>query len=487
MFMELELAAFFVDLISFTTVLIVANWILRILALFVVPRNRAPTSGLAWLLVIMLVPTLGWVLFLVFGSPKLPKRRRAMQENVDDLLKATDTDHAYRSVPDKYEQTRQLVESLVHMPLSAIERYKLIDDYDQAFHLMARDIDRAKESVNMSFFIMGLDDCTLPVVEALERAAERGVKVRVLYDAYFAFRYRKVFRPLKKRLGGTGTEMVASLPIRLFGKHFTRPDLRNHRKLVMIDRHIGYTGSQNLIDKTYHRRDDIAYKELVVRLTGHAVYHMEIVFAADWYAETGESIYEKYKSVQHDKKKHRTMVHILPSGPGYEDENNLKVFTSLFYAAERSITIVNPYFVPDSALVTALVSAARRGVSVTMINSEAVDQWMVAHAQRSYYEHLMQAGVKIFWHKPPTLVHSKFIIIDDEVATVGSSNMDMRSFLLSHELTLVAYDKSFANALAQVANDYLKSSRQLNPSQWHERARWRQLLDNIARLTSSLQ
>jgi cardiolipin synthase len=218
------------------------------------------------------------------------------------------------------------------------------------------------------------------------------------------------------------------------------------------------------------------------------VLQLEAVFINDWLAETGQVLDDHTADFSHQLQEKGTMMaHIAPSGPGYEYENNRKLFTSLFHAAEKRITIVNPYFVPDQSLMSALTSATARGVKVTLVNSEAIDQVMVAHAQRSYYEELLRSGADIYLYKKPALLHSKFAIIDDDACFVGSSNMDIRSFELNQELTLISYDEEFVASMQQVTDGYLKKSRKVSRAEWAKRPSRKQLLDNLARLTSSLQ
>jgi cardiolipin synthase len=180
-------------------------------------------------------------------------------------------------------------------------------------------------------------------------------------------------------------------------------------------------------------------------------------------------------------------VQIIPSGPGYQYENNLKFFVSLIHSAEKSIVITNPYLVPDESLLSALTTASLRGVMISILNSEAMDQWMVGHAQRSYYEQLMRAGITISLYKKPQLVHEKFIAVDDAVAVIGSSNLDIRSFELNHECVVVAYDEKTAKALLLHHIELLKNSHQLHLETWLKRSGWQSFLDSIARLTSALQ
>lgn len=469
--------------------LILINWSLRILGLVIVPRNRQPMSGMAWLMLIFLSPILGWIAFLMFGNPKLPKNRKNLQAKVDSYLEAIDDGdtQARKAVNAKYDSVLNLAESLVRMPVTYADRYEILDDYDDVFHRLTQDITNAKEVINVSFYILGLDKATKQVLKALVAAHKRGVNVYVLYDDYSILRYRKWTKAAIAYLKKAGVPVHASLPFSLAPNKYLRPDLRNHRKMVTIDHHVCYTGSQNLIDKTYHRPDDIHYKELVVRMEGNVAKHMEIVFATDWLAETKENILLLDPAPRRHNKQTNLRVQVLPSGPGYLDENNLKVFTALFYAAEHSITIVNPYFVPDNALMTAIISAARRGVRVTMVNSEAVDQFFVAHAQRSYYDQLLEAGVHIYLHRKPVLVHSKFMVVDEEVSTVGSSNMDIRSFVLDSELTMLVYGQQFASSLQAVADAYLANAKVVDKEAWSARPLSHKIFDTVARLTASIQ
>ena len=177
----------------------------------------------------------------------------------------------------------------------------------------------------------------------------------------------------------------------------------------------------------------------------------------------------------------------MPSGPGFEHNNNLRLFVELFHAARRQITISNPYVVPDETILLALTSAAQRGVEVTLIVSEIGDQFLVFHSQRSYYEELLKAGVRICRYQAPVLLHSKFFTIDDDMAVIGSSNMDIRSFELNLEITLVCYDTQVVADLRKVEAEYLSCSRPLDLETWLARPYLSKFFDNLARLTSSLQ
>jgi cardiolipin synthase len=256
---------------------------------------------------------------------------------------------------------------------------------------------------------------------------------------------------------------------------------------------IGFTGSQNLVEDTYHKRDNIKkgirYIELVVRVNGPVVRELNAAFITDWYSET-EELLDEHTAPEMRVRTPVTgnaLCQVLPSGPGFEHNNNLMLFVALLHTARRRITIVNPYVVPDETLLLALISAAQRGVEVTLIVSEIGDQFLVYHAQGSYYEGLLKAGVHIYRYQAPVILHSKSISIDDDIAVIGSSNMDMRSFQLNLEVTLACYDTKVVSGLQKIEAEYLRGSRPLHLEAWQARPLLTKLFDNLARLTSALQ
>lgn len=178
---------------------------------------------------------------------------------------------------------------------------------------------------------------------------------------------------------------------------------------------------------------------------------------------------------------------IVPSGPGFSSENNLRMFLALMYGAQEKLIITSPYFVPDEALMYAITSAVQRGVRVELFVSEIGDQALVYHAQRSYYEELLKAGVIIWLYEAPTILHSKHMSIDDDVAFIGSSNMDIRSFSLNLEVSMMVRGKSFVSQMREVEEFYRSKSRELTMEEWKNQSFMSTTLDGLARLTSALQ
>ena len=178
---------------------------------------------------------------------------------------------------------------------------------------------------------------------------------------------------------------------------------------------------------------------------------------------------------------------MLPSGPGYVTENNLRLFTALIYSAQTRISVTSPYFVPDEPLLYALTTAARRGVAVELFVSEEGDQFMVFHAQCSYYQALLEAGIRIYQYPSPAVLHSKYFSVDDDVAVIGSSNMDMRSFALNHEVSMMLTGGDIVARFRKVEDDYRALSRELTIEEWRQRSMVQRYLDNTMRLTAALQ
>lgn len=472
----------------------VAEWALRIVMLFVVPKKQRPSSANAWLLLIMIFPTVGTLLFLMFGNPKLTKIRTKKRRQVDVLTKKelSELGSSHKDLfatleNDDHRTLARLATYLGGLPPMKGNSAEFISDYNESFRVIAKEIDNARSYVHVQYFIAVLDDATEVIFTALENAVKRGVTVRFLYDRVIS-RHYSGHKAMRQRLEKIGVEYHDMLPLSLIpGKNFTRPDLRNHRKIVVIDGSVAYSGSQNVIDKSYHRKDDLQYEEVVVKLKGPIVWQCNNVFRSDWFAETGQPLLDVVEDGDMPAQAGSVITQVLPSGPSHEHENNLKFYTSMVHAAKKRIGIVVPYFIPDESFLDALTGAAQRGVDVTVINSEAIDKVLAGHAQRSYYEELLEAGVKVYLYKKPTFLHTKQVIIDEDVAIVGSSNLDIRSFELDLEVSLILYDKNVVKRLDKIEAGYVSKSTRVTKSQWHKRPLRIKMLESLARLTAALQ
>ncbi len=474
--------------------LLVVDFVIRVIAVIVVPRNRKPSSATAWLLAIFFIPYIGVLFFLLIGSYKLPKRRREKQEEINRfIIESTEgiervsRDHPW---PPWLESVVQLNRNLGAMPLVGGNAASLNGDYQASLDAMTAEIAKARRYVHVEFYILSCDQTTKPFFDALEAAVLRGVVVRVLLDHIASFRTRDYKRTIK-RLTAMGAKWQLMLPVQPFRGRYQRPDLRNHRKLLIIDGAVGFMGSQNVIDRSYNKRSNIRrglkWKELIVRLEGPIVAGLNAIFITDWYSETDELLRRETEPITAELTTDALDAQVVPSGPGFQGENNLRLFLALLYYAQERIVITSPYFVPDESMLMAITTAVQRGIAVDLFVSEIGDQALVYHAQRSYYEALLRAGVRIWMYKKPYILHAKHFTIDDDVAVIGSSNMDMRSFQLNMEVSLMVRGRSFVDEMRKVEDGYRSESRELSLDEWLKQPLRSTVLDNLARLTSALQ
>jgi cardiolipin synthase len=467
--------------------------VIRVLAVGIIPGNRRPTTAMAWLLGIFFVPALGLILFLLFGNFKLSRRRTEQQQLVNERVRAgsavlSDVGSEY-SGPEWVQSAAELNRRLGSIPLVDGNQVELIPGYPDSIRAMTEAVRKAKRFVNAEFYIMSTDHVTDDLLTALEEAADRGVQVRVLFDHIGTLRV-KGYRKLLKRLKASRIQWRRMLPLLPIHGQWRRPDLRNHRKIMVIDGEVAFTGSQNLIEPSYnnpkHRKIGREWIELMACLRGPIVPTLNVVFATDWLSETDESLEDQLQQSAQPSPGGVT-AQVVPSGPGFTTENNLRLFNTLIYSAQHRISVCSPYFVPDDSLLYAITTAAQRGVDVELFVSEKGDQFLVHHAQQSYYEALLRAGVRIYLYKAPFVLHAKHFTIDDEVAVLGSSNMDMRSFSLNLEVSVMLVGADIVNSMRAVEDTYRDISHELRLEDWMRRPLAARYVDNVARLTATVQ
>ncbi|MBK0419323.1 cardiolipin synthase [Leucobacter sp. CSA1] len=494
-----------------STAFVVLEYVVKIVAVGVVPENRRPSSSTAWLLLILFLPVVGVPLFLLLGSPYVHRRRAAIQAEANRLL-AQGTE----SIPPVPETAAispelagiaELSRSLTSLPMVTGTNHGVVMDYEAGIDRMTRLVEGARESVHVEIYIMARDSTTEGFFAALEAAVRRGVRVRVLLDHIGSRKYPG-FREFLTRMTEAGIEWHLMLPFLPLRGKARRIDLRNHRKLMVVDGVTAVMGSQNMIEASYgsprNRKIGRRWNDITVELTGEIVSSLEAVFAVDWYSECGElidvhtyrglgdpgseshllpAVHEPVRAVGGEV----NAVQLIPSGPGFRTEPNLRVFASLMYTAKRRLAIVSPYFVPDESVLAAITTAAHRGVSVELYVSEVADQFMVDRAQSSYYRALLDAGVRIFRYPAPEVLHTKCFLVDDACAVLGSSNMDMRSFGLNYEISLLATGGDIVEQVRDVIAEYAARSSVLDPAVWASRPLTRRYAESVMRLTSALQ
>lgn len=482
-------------IISVAAVVVIV--LMNVAAIGIIPEGRRPQTAMAWLILIVFAPFFGLLAFVFFGSARIGHQRHRQLTAANEVI-ARETQilaaELPAGAPDYLPSIVRLNQKLASMPLTGRNHVTLLPDYQESFDEMIAAIDTAERHVNVEFYIMALDAMTIPFYDALDRATARGVTVRLLFD-HLGTRGIPGYPELKKRLDASDIDWHLMMPLLPLKRRFRRPDLRNHRKLLVVDDVVGFTGSLNLTHPSYNKPKNLKlgreWVELWMRVEGPVVATIDALFAADWALETSELLEVLMHEVDQTPHSARDRVgvsaQLVPSGPGFEAENNLRLFTSLIYSARRRISLTSPYFVPDETLLYAVTTAAQRGIDIELFVSEQADQFMVGHAQASYYRELLEAGVRIWLYPKPFVLHAKHFSIDDDVAVVGTSNMDMRSFALNYEMSLMIVDRGVVDEIREVEDAYRATSRELLLDEWLQRPARTRFVDNAMRLTATLQ
>lgn len=475
----------------------VLSGIIAIVALGWVPYRRRPAAALGWLVAILFIPYVGLIAFLLIGNFKLPKRRMQMQREVNEVIKRNLGEDRYliagaeTPVLKRAQRAARLNHHLGALPLSDGNEFSGVHtDNHEIMRLMAADIDAATAFVHVENYIVSdTEPASDVLISSLIRAHHRGITVRLLLDHMGSGQYPG-FRKLAKRLDAEGVPWRRMLPINPIRGRYRRPDLRNHRKVVVIDGEKAWIPSQNFIDRGYlkagNRRRGLQWTDIAVEARGPVVRALDAVFATDWYCETGEMLLDEVPQTLPMPRNGGALAQVVPSGPGFETENNLKLFDLLIYNAHRRVSLCTPYFVPDESLILALVTMARAGIEVELFASEVSDHRVSQYAQASYYEELVVAGVDVWLYPAPTVLHSKFLRVDDELCVIGSSNFDVRSFALDLEVSTMIVDREFSGELGRVEDGYREVSHQIDLAAWRRRPWHVKYRENLARLTSSL-
>lgn len=399
--------------------------------------NREPSARTAWVLVILAMPTIGIIAYILFGETNIGARRLAkykkvsaeVQERAAPELRAGDD----QCVEPRHRHLFRLGQSVNGLGPLAGSRGALLADTNAAFDALVTDMDAARESIHLLFYIWLDDTNGLRIAEAAKRAARRGVAVRVMADdiGSRAFVRSRHWSDMQ----AAGVHAVAALPIRNILLHPIRGriDLRNHRKIAVIDNAIAYCGSYNCADPEFRVKARYApWVDEIVRFEGPVAVQTQYLFAQDWMAHTEDDLTPLVSAAPEPVEDAGMVTQVIGTGPTVRASAMPEVFETLIHAARHELLITTPYYVPSDAMHDALCTTARRGVRTILMLPKNNNSWIVAAASRSYYLELLNAGVRIF-EFPHGLLHAKILTLDREVALIGSANMDRRSFELNFE------------------------------------------------------
>lgn len=447
--------------------------------------HREPAARFAWVLVIALAPVVGVVAYVLFGEINLGRRRiRRLRTAFATLPPAHEVagPSAEAALKDRFVPLFRVGQSVSHYVPVAGNRASLLPDSAAAIDAMVADIDAARESVHVLFYIWLGDASGLKVAAALARAARRGVVCRAMADdvgsrAFIRSRHWQ-------DLAHSGVKLAAALPV---GNPLLRPftgriDMRNHRKIVVVDNAITYCGSQNCADAAFAVKARFApWVDVMARFEGPVVRQNQHVFASNWMAQVDEDLGPLLAAPLPDELMPPPgdgfIAQVIATGAAVRYSAMPETFVSLMNAARRELVITTPYYVPDEPIQAALCASVRRGVATTIVFPRRNDSWIVAAASRSYYRDLLEAGVEIREYGGG-LLHAKTLTLDGEVSLIGSANIDRRSFELNAENNILLHDADFSRTLRARQQVFLDASRIVTREEVEAYSRWRQLLNN---------
>jgi|SRR5690554_1998144 len=457
----------------------------------VIMRRLPVGASLAWLLVLTLLPYVGVGLYLLFGERFLGVARKQRARRLRERY-GLDQAREFPHDPDFWvgcHPTSAFLSELEFqssgIPAIGGNRLHFLESADKTIDSMIRDIRAARQTCHLEFYIWEPGGRPEAVADALVEAAERGVQCRIMLDAVGSAAFFS--SSLVKRLRHPLIEIVKACPIGIMPWRLARYDLRNHRKMLVVDNHVAYMGSFNLIDPEFFKRNAGvgAWVDVMARIEGPVVAVFDAVFRWYWNIETDQELPLFLLDKPLPTCDSQAIVQVAPSGPDAATESILFTLLQAIYAAEKSVDIVTPYFVPGEALELALKIAARRGVSVRLIVPEKVDSFLVRHASRSYFNGLLRAGVDIYKYEND-LLHSKCVVIDETLAFFGTVNLDLRSLWLNFEMTLIVYDPATVKELAHILAAYRRQAWALDMDEWRQRSYLSRFFENITHLLSPL-
>lgn len=483
------------DAVLWSWALFAVSWTIRLgLGARIIMRRPAVPVALAWVALVMLAPIPAAVLYLLIGDNRLGRRRLRWFERVDRELarratkfwKAVNQEWETECVP--FQHIATLCTAVGGLPPLGGNSIRITGDTDEFLRMIAEDIDGAASFCHLLFYIFEGDAAEL-VGNAMIRAAQRGVECRLLVDGVGSRAF--IGSDLERRMRAAGVKIVGALAVNAGRAMLERIDLRNHRKIIVIDGRVGYAGSHNINDaasgiKLRFRRGYARWVDASIRLEGPAVIALEMVFLRDWITDSEEPMepLERYLPT-HEWPRTGSIVQVVPSAPGSSGATVREALISTIFAAREEIIMTTPYFVPDEATKSALIAAAMAGVSVTLIVPYKIDTVLTAAAGRSHFLELMEAGVRIHRYRGG-LLHAKTVTVDRAMGLVGSTNFDMRSFYLNFEITLFVYDPDVTGLLRMLQTSYLDESEEIFADAWRQRPLWKRAAENAARLLGPL-
>jgi cardiolipin synthase len=452
---------------------------LLLAALVLVRPPQRQSSALAWILLILIVPIVGAAFFLLFGEVRTGTRRnrrhREIVERVHALV-ARQGEPRAAELPAVQRSIANLAYLVGESEPREGNRLELLAETAEFVAALAADIDAAADHCHLLYYIFLDDESGQAVGAALLRSAARGVGCRLLVDAAGSKPFLR--SRLRRELERGGVRVVAALP-RWIGIGSTRIDLRNHRKLAVVDGRVAWTGSHNVAAASFALKPRFApWVDATVRIEGPAARDVQALFVEDWFLETGETL-EDCLAIAPAAHPSGVAVQVIGTGPDSRHDALVRLIQAAFHLAREELIVTTPYFVPDEGTLDALLTASERGVHTVLVVPRRNDSWLVGAASRSLYEPLLDSGVELHEYEKG-LLHAKTITVDRDLALVTTANLDRRSIELNYEVSLVVYDSDFASRLRFLQRSYVEDSVQVERAEWQRRSWPRRIAHNAA-------
>lgn len=447
--------------------------------------DLSPPARLAWFIVLNLLPYFGSVIYFLFGEVDIGNRAHQRHDEVFDEIRQHaaalmgSASNSAQLIKRIYRPAFQYAGSINGFhPMDGNSAQLMADAEDTLLHMVA-DIDAATDHVHVLYYIWLTDHTGIAVAEALIRAAQRGVTCRAMADGLGS-------RPLIKsavwrRMQEAGVQLAVALPFSNIIRTIltSRLDLRNHRKITVIDGRITYCGSSNSADPEFLVKEKYGpWIDIMLRFEGPVVAQNQLLFASDWMQATGEALTVFPLAVTSEPAVNGFPAQVMGVGPTERRGATPQLFSNLFACAEHTLTLTTPYFVPDATVLEALCATAHRGVAVTLVFPKKNDSWIVAAASRSYYHKLLDAGCIIYEHRKG-LLHSKTLTVDGKVSLIGSSNLDLRSFDLNYENNILLQDAAITQAITARQQQYIAESVQIELPEVLKWRYYRRIWNNV--------
>ena len=476
-----------------------------ILSIKLILENRDPAKTLAWILIFMLLPGIGLIIYAILGrNIRKLKIKRASKlandvrrdkllynlEEIDELIQYENKIISRGELPNnqkKDSRVLKIIRLLLNtgtFPFTINNKVDVYVDGNEKFSNLIEDIRKAKDHIHLEYFIIKDSEIGRQIKSELISKAKEGIKIRIIYDDVGCWRFwfnRRFFREMMSY----GIEIKPYLKGKITIPIGGQLNYRNHRKIVVIDGKIGYTGGINIGDEYIGKNKKFGYwRDTHIKVEGTSVYMLQMIFLTDWYYNTKQVLLNQ-NLFPKMKKMGDSMIQIVASGPDADWES---MHYAYFYAicnAKKSIYIETPYFIPDEGLLEGLKCAVLSGVELIIIFPKIADHKIVNTASYSYFDDILKCGGKVYLYNKGFL-HSKLIIIDDIIASTGSANMDLRSFKLNFEVNAFIYDKDIINQMKIDFKKDLESSEILDKNKYEDRSMISKVKESISRLFSPI-